>query len=150
MLALEKRIHDDLKTAMKNGEKESVQTYRFLLAQIKDERIKLRTKREIEESDVFKVITSAVKKRKESAEIYQQNNRRELAEKELQEIKIIEKYLPKQLTEAEIELIVKNAIAQTGANSMKDMGKVMGLAMKETAGKADGKTVQNMVRSSLI
>jgi uncharacterized protein YqeY len=150
MLALEKRINDDLKTAMKNGEKESVQTYRFLLAQIKDERIKLRTKREIEESDVFKVITSAVKKRKESAEIYQQNNRRELAEKELQEIKIIEKYLPKQLTEAEIELIVKNAIAQTGANSMKDMGKVMGLAMKETAGKADGKTVQNMVRSSLI
>jgi uncharacterized protein YqeY len=102
MLALEKRINDDLKTAMKNGEKESVQTYRFLLAQIKDERIKLRTKREIEESDVFKVITSAVKKRKESAEIYQQNNRRELAEKELQEIKIIEKYLPKQLTEVEI------------------------------------------------
>jgi uncharacterized protein YqeY len=150
MLALEKRIHDDLKTAMKNGEKESVQTYRFLLAQIKDERIKLRTKREIEESDVFKVITSAVKKRKESAEIYQQNNRRELAEKELQEIKIIEKYLPKQLTEVEIELIVKNAIEKTGANSMKDMGKVMGLAMKETAGKADGKTVQNMVRSSLM
>ena len=149
MLELEKRINDDLKETMKNGLKDEVQIYRFLLAQIKDERIKLRPKRELNEEDIVKVLTSTLKKSKESAEIYQKSQRAELAEKELAEIAIIEKYLPEQLSEEELKKIIAQVIEQSGASSMKDMGKVMGPVMAKVSGKADGKIVQNLVRSQL-
>jgi len=149
MLELEKKINDDLKTAMKSGLKEDVPTYRFLLAQIKDERIKLRPKRELEQDDLIKVISTNVKKRKESAEMYEKGGRSELAEKELSEIVIIEKYLPEQLSEEELKQIVADVITHTSASSIKDMGKVMGAVMGRVKGQADGKAVQNMVRDQL-
>ena len=149
MLELEKRINDDLKATMKSGLKNEVQTYRFLLAQIKDERIKLRPKRELTEDDIIKVLTSALKKCKESAEIYQKGQRAELAEKEQAEIVIIEKYLPEQLSEEELNKIIAEVVEQSAASSMKDMGRVMGTVMAKVSGKADGKIVQNLVRNQL-
>lgn len=120
---------------------------RTVFAQIKDERIRL--KAELTDEDVIRVLSSAVKKRRDSSEMYKQGNRQDLADKELQEVSIIEKYLPEQLSEDKIEEILTSIIAESGAVSVKDMGKVMGLAMNRLKGAADGKIVQNLVRKLL-
>ncbi|MEJ2544799.1 MAG: GatB/YqeY domain-containing protein [Calditrichaceae bacterium] len=119
------------------------------MAQIKDERIKLRVKREMTEEDVIGVLLNAAKKRKESSEIYRQNNREDLAAKEEAELKLIQKYLPKQISGDEIKEIISRIIQQTNATSIKDLGKVMGAAMKELKGKADGQLIQSIVRDQL-
>ncbi len=148
-MPLEEQIQTDLKTAMKSGEKDTVTTLRSLLAQIKDERIKLRTKREMTEDDVIKVVLSAVKKRKEAIELYKQGNREDLVKKEQDELTILQKYLPEQLSEEEITEIIDKIIAEVNASSIKDLGRVMGAAMGQLKGKADGKLVQNLVRQRL-
>lgn len=148
-MPLEEQIQTDLKTAMKSGEKDTVTTLRSLLAQIKDERIKLRTKRETTEDDVIKVVLSAVKKRKEAIELYKQGNREDLVKKEQDELTILQKYLPEQLSEEEITEIIDKIIAEVNASSIKDLGRVMGAAMGQLKGKADGKLVQNLVRQRL-
>jgi hypothetical protein len=91
-----------------------------------------------------------VKQRKDSADIYQNQDRMDLAQPELDEIKIIEKFLPEALSEKEIEEVVKKVINDTGADGMKDMGKVMGIVTKTLMGKADGKTISTIVRNNLI
>ncbi|HGY56223.1 MAG TPA: GatB/YqeY domain-containing protein [Caldithrix abyssi] len=148
-MPLEEQIQTDLKTAMKSGEKDTVTTLRSLLAQIKDERIKLRTKREMTEDDVIKVVLSAVKKRKEAIELYKQGNREDLVKKEQDELTILQKYLPEQLSEEKITEIIDKIIAEVNASSIKDLGRVMGAAMGQLKGKADGKLVQNLVRQRL-
>ena len=104
---------------------------------------------EISQADEIKILQKLVKQRKESAEIYSNQNRLELAELELNQAKVIEKFLPKQLDYDEIEKIISEIIDQSGAQGMKDMGKVMGLASSQLSGKADGKTISNIVRSKL-
>ncbi|MGD9898222.1 MAG: GatB/YqeY domain-containing protein [Calditrichaceae bacterium] len=146
-MALDEKIHKDMQTALKEGRKLDLSTLRTVVAQIKDERIRL--KRELNDEDVIKVLSSAVKKRRDSSEIYKQGNRQDLADKELQEIGIIEKYLPEQLSEEKIVEIINIIIAESGAVSVKDMGKVMGLAMVRLKGAADGKIVQNLVKKLL-
>ena len=101
-----------------------------------------------EEAEI-KLLQKLIKQRKDSVEIYQKQNRSELAQTELEEIAIIEKYLPAQLGEAELEEILSKIIAETGASSMKDMGKVMGLASKQLSGQADGKTISSVVKRLL-
>ena len=105
--------------------------------------------KELDDAAIVKIIQKLVKQRKESAEIYTQQNRPELAQNELAEAAVMERYLPKQLSEAEIEDKVKEIIAQTGATSMADMGKVMGVATKALAGQADGKVISALVRKNL-
>ena len=104
---------------------------------------------EISQADEIKILQKLVKQRKESAEIYSNQDRWELAELELNQAKVIEKFLPKQLDHDEIEKIISEIIDQSGAQGMKDMGKVMGLASSQLSGKADGKTISNIVRSKL-
>ena len=104
---------------------------------------------EISQADEIKILQKLVKQRKESAEIYSNQDRLELAELELNQAKVIEKFLPKQLDHEEIEKIISEIIDQSGAQGMKDMGKVMGLASSQLSGKADGKTISNIVRSKL-
>ena len=104
---------------------------------------------EISQADEIKILQKLVKQRKESAEIYSNQDRLELAELELNQAKVIEKFLPKQLDHDEIEKIISEIIDQSGAQGMKDMGKVMGQASSRLSGKADGKTISNIVRSKL-
>ena len=104
---------------------------------------------EISQADEIKILQKLVKQRKESAEIYSNQDRLELAELEINQAKVIEKFLPKQLDHDEIEKIISEIIDQSGALGMKDMGKVMGIASSRLSGKADGKTISNIVRSKL-
>ena len=104
---------------------------------------------EISDADIVKIIGKLVKQRKESAEIYSQQNRPELAENELAEAAAMEVYLPKQLSEAEVEEELKKIIAETGASKISDMGKVMGTATKRLAGQAGGKLISTLVRKLL-
>jgi uncharacterized protein YqeY len=146
---LEEQIKNDMTAALRAGSKFELDTLRTVFAQIKDERIRLRPKRELVEEDVVAVLLSAEKKRKEAIELYKQGNRPDLVDKEEKEIVIIRKYLPEQLSEESIREIIDDLIRQAGASSIKELGKVMGLAMTQLKGKADGKIVQNMVRDRL-
>ena len=148
-MSIEQQINEDLKTALKAGEKEIVAAYRTVLAQIKDERIKLRVEREMTEDDVIGVILNAAKKRKEAIDIYRKNNREDLATREETELNLLQKYLPKKMTEDEVKEVILNIIQQTNASSIKDLGKVMGIAMKELKGKAEGQLIQSIVREQL-
>lgn len=104
---------------------------------------------EVTDSEIVKIIQKLVKQRKESAEIYTQQNRPELAENELAEASAMEVYLPKQLSEAEVEAELAKIIAETGASQPSDMGKVMGVATKKLAGQADGKLISTIVKRLL-
>jgi hypothetical protein len=104
---------------------------------------------EIAKEDEIKILQKLVKQRKESADIYISQNRNELAEVEINQSKIIEGFLPEQISSEEIEIIITDIIKEIGAEGMKDMGKVMGMASAKLSGKADGKTISNIVRAKL-
>ncbi len=104
----------------------------------------------VQESDEIKILQKLVKQRKESAEIYKKQNRLELADIEISQSKIIERFLPAQISLEELDKLIAEIIKQTGAQGMKDMGKVMGIASSKLSGKADGKTISNIVRSKLM
>ncbi len=147
-MTLEERIMEDLKDAMKNKDEAGKRGIRAIKAAI------LLAKTDgsgepVNEEREIKILQKLVKQRKESLEIYEQQNRADLAAIEREEIEVIEKYLPKQLDETEVEAILKKIIETTGAGSMKDMGKVMGIATKELAGKAEGKLVSQVVKRLL-
>lgn len=120
---------------------------RMTLAQLKDERIRLQ--KELTDEDVIRILAKGVKSRKDSVESYRSGGREDLAEKEAFEISVLEQYLPEQMSEEDVRAVVAEVIRQTGAASMKDMGKVMGPAMARLKGKADGKMVQDIVRALL-
>ncbi len=147
-MTLEQKINTDLKTAMKAKDEAAKRGIRAIKSAI----ILVKTdgsKEEMNEEKEIKLLQKLIKQRKDSLEIFEKQNREDLAIKEREEIEIIEKYLPKQLDAAELETIIKDIIAQTGASSMKDMGKVMGMASKQLAGKADGKTISSVVKKLL-
>ena len=104
----------------------------------------------IQESDEIKILQKLVKQRKESAEIYKKQNRLELADIEISQSNIIERFLPAQISLEDLDKLISEIISQTGAKGMKDMGKVMGIASSKLSGKADGKTISNIVRSKLM
>lgn len=147
-MALEQQIQKDIMEAMKAHNTVRTNAVRS----IKSEILLAKTSgagAEITDGDVIKLIQKLIKQRKESAAMYAQGGRQDLADNELAEAAEMEGYLPKQLSEAEVEEIVKGIIAETGASSMADMGKVMGLATKKLAGQADGRTVSTIVKKLL-
>lgn len=147
-MALEQQIQKDIMEAMKAHNTVRTNAVRA----IKSEILLAKTSgagAETTDGDVIKLIQKLIKQRKESAAMYAQGGRQDLADNELAEAAEMEGYLPKQLSEAEVEEIVKGIIAETGASSMADMGKVMGLATKKLAGQADGRTVSTIVKKLL-
>ncbi len=147
-MALSDRIKEDLKQAMKSGDKLRLETLRTIRAQM----IELEKRglgREITPDDELGVLNSALKKRKEAIEMYEKAGRAELVQQERSELEIITSYLPKQLSEEEASAIISKILADTGATTQKDFGKVMPLAMKELKGKIDGKVVQELIKKRL-
>ena len=145
---LTQRINEDLRAAMKSGNKLRLETLRMLRAQI-IEFEKKGLDRPMNEDDEMSILISASKKRKEAIEIFTKAGRMELVEQETKELGIISEYLPKQLSRENAEKIVENLIQQSGAASMKDLGKVMPIAMKELKGKIDSKVISEIVKQKL-
>ncbi|PWW81535.1 glutamyl-tRNA amidotransferase [Prosthecochloris marina] len=150
-MSLKERIDQDLKEAMKSGDKNRINTVRAIRAAFLEKEVSLRVggKAELNEEQELEVVMSLAKKRKDSIQQYKDAGRMDLVETEQAELSVIETYLPAQMADEEIEATVKDIIAGVGATSMKDMGKVMGAAMKQLKGKADGGKVQEIVKSAL-
>ena len=141
-MTLVNNLQSTMQAAMKSGDSDRVRTLRTLLAKLKEKLIE-------KGDEIIKVFQTAAKQRKESAEMYEKGGRNELAEAELNELAIIEEYLPNQMSKEALAEIVDSVINETGAESMQDMGKVMPEVMKRVAGQADGSTVQELVRTRL-
>lgn len=142
------KISEDMKTAMKSKDSVRLDTIRFLNSAIKNKEIELRPN-PITEKDVMDVIKKLVKQRKESIEQFQAASRQDLADKEASELKILEDYLPAQMSKEQVEAIVIATIKETGASSVKDMGNVMKAVIAKTAGTADNKLVSEIIKSKL-
>jgi uncharacterized protein YqeY len=147
-MSLEQKINEGIKVAMLAKDKLRLESLRAVKAAILLAKTSENAK-DLDETAEIKMLQKLVKQRRETAEIYVSNNRQELADKELAEAAIIEEFLPKQLSPQEIESALKSIIEETGANSVKDMGKVMGIASKQLAGKADGKMIAELVKKLL-
>ncbi|WP_408933357.1 GatB/YqeY domain-containing protein [Corynebacterium marquesiae] len=153
MSELKQTIRADLKTAMKAKEKQRTSAIRALLAAIQAEETN-GSRHELEDADILKVIAREIKKRRESAEVYEDNGRPELAEAELADVPFFEAYQPRQLDESELKVLVKESIAEVEAENgeaptMKQMGAVMKVANAKAAGQADGKRLSAEVKSQL-
>ncbi|MDO8668558.1 MAG: GatB/YqeY domain-containing protein [bacterium] len=148
MSKLLEKINEELKQAMKSKDGETTSVLRMLISSIRNKEISLRSADKVELSDeqIIETIGSEIKKRKDSVEAYAKGGRQELALKETSEIKILEKYLPEQLSDEELEKIIKEIIA-AGAT---DFGKVMGQTMARVKGKADGNRVGSLVKKLLV
>jgi uncharacterized protein len=147
MAQIDARLSEEIKLTMKAGEREKTETYRTLRAQIKDARIKKGT--DLDDSEEEQVLMTAAKRRKESIEMFKQGNRDDLVAKEQFQLELIQKYLPEQISEEDVEKIVSETIASLNVTSMSDMGRVMGALMPKVKGKADGKIVQVKVKEAL-
>jgi uncharacterized protein YqeY len=147
-MALEAKINEEIKTAMKSGEKLRLETLRSIRAAI-IEFAKSGLNREMNEADELKMLNNIAKKRKDAITMYKDANRMELADKELSELTVILEFLPAQLSEVEVRAIIMKIKEDSGAVDMKDMGKVMGPSMKALSGKADGGLVQSIVKEIL-
>lgn len=146
-MSIQAQLMDDLKAAMKSRDAVKVGTIRMLRAQLKDAEI---AKREaLSEEEEISALRTAAKRRREAIEMYRKASREDLLEKEKAELDIISGYLPKQLSKEEIEPIAARVIAEVGAATIGDVGKVMGPLMKQLKGKADGKLVQQIARALL-
>lgn len=146
---LEGLINEDMKKAMLSKDSERLDALRAIKSALLLEKTKEGSTGEIPESIELGLLQKLVKQRRESAAVYKTGNREDLARKELFEASIIEQYLPKQVSDEELIAIIKNIITQNGASSIKEMGKIIGLATKELAGKADGKRISEMVKTLL-
>ena len=147
-MTLSQKISEDMKLAMKSGDKLRLETLRSIRAQM-IELTKRGTGSEITPDEEISALLAAAKKRKEAIDLYRQAGREELARQEEQELEIINTYLPKQMSKEEAETVIDGIVSQSGALSMKDIGKVMLVAMKELKGKIDGKSVQEIVKRKL-
>jgi len=148
-MSLEQKIMGDLKTAMLAKDEKALRSLRAIKAAILLAKTSEGAGGELKEDDEIKLLQKLVKQRKDSLEIFQQQNRTDLAQKEQEEIEIIEKFLPKQLSADELRSEVAVIISEVGATSPADMGKVMGAATKKLSGKADGKTISALVKELL-
>ena len=148
-MSVQKQVMDKMKEAMKSKDTVALTALRalksaFMLANTEA------GSGELSEGDELKIIQKQVKQRKDSAAVFSEQGRSDLAEPELAEAAILEQFLPEALSEEEIEKVVKETITKVGAEGMKDMGKVMGIVSKQLAGQADGKTISTLVRKSLV
>ena len=143
------KISESIIHAMKKKDNDQLESLRAIKSALLLAKTQKNSNGEIGEVEEIKILQKLVKQRKESADIYTNQKRPELANIELSQAKIIERFLPKQIDADELEKIIIKIINETGAEGMKDMGKVMGIASNKLSGKADGKTISNIVRSKL-
>ena len=148
-MTLYDQISEDIKSAMKARDKVRLETLRNIKKVFIEAKTAPGANDTLADADAIKIIQKLAKQGRESAATFAQQNRQDLADSELAQVAVIESYLPQQLGEAEIEAQVREIIAATGASSMKDMGKVMGMASKQMAGKADGRAISAVVRRLL-
>lgn len=148
-MALFEQVSNDIKEAMKARDKVRLETLRNIKKVFIEAKTAPGANDTLEDAAALKILAKLAKQGKESAATYVQQNRQDLADDELAQVAVIEEYLPKQLSETEIEAVVKTIIADTGAQGMKDMGKVMGIASKQLAGKADGRVISGIVKTLL-
>lgn len=146
-MELRSRIEADTKDALKSGAKDKLSTLRMLNAALKNKQIDKR--RPLTEEEVLETARTLIKQRRDSVEQFAKGNRQDLVDKETSEIAVLEVYLPKQLTREELEIMVRDAIAQSGAQGAKDMGKVMKTLVPAVGGRADGKLVSELVKNAL-
>lgn len=148
-MSLQDKIMNAMKTAMKEKDQMALAALRAVKSEILLAQTQTGSKEGLTKEQEIKILSKLVKQRKDSAAIYTQQNRNDLAEPELAQADIISQFLPAQLSETEIEKVVNETIAKIGANGMKDMGKVMGIVNQQLAGKADGKTIATIVKAKL-
>ena len=146
-MSLRETLENGLKEAMKSGDRVAVAAIRLSLSEIKNAVIDKR--RPLEDNEVVNILRSGVKKRQESVEIFAKGNRQDLVDKETAEIKVLEAFLPAAMAAEELEALVAAAIAETGAASMKDIGKVMKAVLPRVAGRADGAEINKLIRARL-
>lgn len=143
------QISNDIKEAMKARDKVRLEALRNIKKVFIEAKTTPGANDTLEDAQALKILQKLAKQGHDSADLYTSQNRPDLAEEEMAQVSVIESYLPKQMSEEEIEAVVKEIIAQTGAQSMKEMGKVMGIASKQLAGKADGKKISEIVKKLL-
>ena len=148
-MALQENVMTELKAAMKAKDSVALEALRAIKSAILLAQTEKGAGASLSEEDEIKLVQKLVKQRKDSAAIFTEQGRNDLAEPELAQVAVIERFLPEQLTEEEIEKVVVQTIDATGASGMKDMGKVMGIVSKELAGQADGKTISTIVKNKL-
>lgn len=146
-MSLKQQLQQDLKEAMKAKDTFKRDTIRFLMSAIKQ--VEVDTRKELSDEDIIKIIQKSVKQREEAASQYKEGGREDLYAKEMKEAAILKSYLPAQLSDEELETKLKEIIEKVGATSLKDMGKIMGVATKELAGRADGKRINQVVKKIL-
>ncbi len=146
-MGLRERVDADTKEALKSGAKDKVSTLRMLNAALKNKQIDKR--RPLTEEEVVETVRSLIKQRKDSIEQFAKGGRQDLVDKETAEVGVLEVYLPQPLSREELEVMVREAIARTGAQGAKDMGKVMKALIPMVGGRADGKLISELVKSSL-
>ncbi len=146
-MTIRDQISDDIKSAMKSGDTFKRDTLRLVISQIKYSQIEKQA--ELSDEEVISVLLNAGKKRQEAIDLYEKGNRPDLKFKEQQELDIISLYLPKKITDAELDAVINEIIQKIGANSIKDLGKVMTAIMKELKNQVDGKKAQELVRQKL-
>ena len=144
---LKTRINDDVKTAMRSKDKERLGTLRLLTAAIKQ--IEVDKRIELNDEQVVAVVEKMLKQRKDSIEQFEKAGRNELAEIEIKEVAILKEFMPEQMSDADVDALIDEAIASTGAEAMKDMGKVMGILKPQLAGKADMGAVSGKIKAKL-
>lgn len=144
---LKEKLQQDIKDALKSGDSKKRMVLGMVLSAIKNKEIEKRS--ELSDDDVVAVISSEIKKRKDSVEQFEKGGRPELAEGEKQEVEMLMAYMPEQMSEADVRNEVKKVISETGAKDMKEMGKVIGAVMAKVKGKADGQLVSRMVKEEL-
>ena len=149
-MSLSIRIMDEMKNAMRAKDTIALEALRAIKSEILLAQTSSGAKEEITEADEIKILQKLVKMRKDSASIFTTQNRLDLAEPELAQIAVIEKFLPAQLSDSDVEAIVSKIIAETGASGIASMGKVMGLASSEIGGAAEGKTISMIVKKLLV
>ena len=141
------QIQNDMKTALKNGEKIKANTLRLLISKLKNKAIEVGSS--LDDKQILQVIQKTAKQHKESIRMYKDGNREDLVKQEQAELDIIEEYLPSMMSEEEVNTVVESIIQETGATTMADFGKVMPQVMKKGAGKIDGSIAQSILRSKL-
>ena len=146
-MSLKEQITEDMKSAMKAGDKDQLKVVRLIMAAIKQ--IEVDKRIELDDAGVLGVLEKMVKQRRDSVEQFEKGGRQDLADIELAEIAILDKYLPEQLTDAEVDALIDAAIEATGAESIRDMGKVMGQVKAEAAGRADMGAIGAKVKARL-
>lgn len=148
-MGLMEKVSEEMKTAMKSGDRLRLETLRTLRAALMERDIEKRTAGGMTPDDEIAVVMAAAKKRRESIEVFQKGGRSDLVEQESKELAILQEYLPRQMSAEDILAVIRTVITETGAASAADFAKVMPVVMKQVKGKADGKMVQELVRKTL-